>query len=94
MLQLLCSYNDSTISRSPPDFLLAQDLTLLMCRERQRQKFDNLQNKKGEYADTVEKLQQVMLDNRRLEEEKRKLEDAWNELQYTLTMTATTAAAA
>lgn len=51
-------------------------------RERQRQKFDNLQNKKGEYADTVEKLQQVMLDNRRLEEEKRKLEDAWNELQY------------
>ena len=53
-----------------------------MYRERQRQKFDNLQNKKGEYADTVEKLQQVMLDNRRLEEEKQKLEDAWNELQY------------
>lgn len=51
-------------------------------RERQRQKFDNLQNKKGEYAEIVDNLQQVTLDNRQLEEERRQLESELNELQY------------
>jgi len=56
--------------------------SVLCFRERQRQKFDNLQNKKGEYADIVENLQQVTLDNRQLEEERRQLESELNELQY------------
>lgn len=51
-------------------------------RERQRQKFDNLQNKKGQYAEIVDNLQQVTLDNRQLEEERRQLESELNELQY------------
>lgn len=56
--------------------------SVLCFRERQRQKFDNLQNKKGEYAEIVDNLQQVTLDNRQLEEERRQLESELNELQY------------
>ncbi len=67
--------NKSQASLSEPDVFSS-------FRERQRQKYDNLKNKKGEYADTVEKLQQVTLDNRQLEEEKRQLEAELNELQY------------
>lgn len=51
-------------------------------RERQKQKYDNLQNKKGEYAETVEKLNKVTLDNQQLEQERRQLESELNELQY------------
>ena len=52
-----------------------------LCRERQRQKNDFQQNKLGEYAETVQKLEQVQLDNQQLEDEHRRLQAELTKLQ-------------
>lgn len=51
------------------------------CRARQRQNLQNLQTKQSDYAQTVEKLEQVNLSNRDLEVEKHRLEAELSQLK-------------
>ena len=69
----------------PPNIFMCTDLIWIcfrLFRERKRKENDHLQVKKCEYADTVEKLPEVTLDNKQLEDEKRELEAELNKLQY------------